>query len=358
MARPSDPIEFTHGPAWRNRLALAPLTNKQSNSDGTLSDTEIGWLLARARHGFGMVMTAAAFVARAGQAWNGQLGISDDAHLPGLERLAAGLRDAGAASMVQLQHSGAKGNAAVSGEPLVAPYDDHDTGAHALTTGQIQQVIADFAAAAARAEQAGFDGVQLHGAHGYLLCQFLDARNIREDGYGGDLAGKARIIREVIDAVRSATSPDFHLGLRLSTERFSLDTSEMVRLSAELMADGGLDHLDLSLWDITKLPEGATEGAAPLLSHFIDLARGTTRLGIAGKVVSGPTATAALATGADFVDIGRAAIADRRIAERILADADHPGPSFPVSKQQLRDNYVGEPFIDYFSTGWPQLVTG
>ena len=98
MTQLSDSLDFSHGPAWRNRLALAPLTNKQSNPDGTLSDTEINWLLARARNGFGMVMTAAAYVAQAGKAWNGQLGISDDAHLPGLERLAAGIRDAGADS--------------------------------------------------------------------------------------------------------------------------------------------------------------------------------------------------------------------------------------------------------------------
>ncbi|MBB1517097.1 NADH:flavin oxidoreductase [Tessaracoccus sp. MC1679] len=356
MTKLSDSLDFSHGPAWRNRLALAPLTNKQSNPDGTLSDTEINWLLARARHGFGMVMTAAAYVAQPGKAWNGQLGISDESHLAGLERLAAGIREAGAASLVQIHHGGAKADPDASGEPAVGPFDDASTGARALSTAEIEDVVARFAAAAARAEQAGFDGVQLHGAHGYLLCQFLDAHNTRDDGYGGDLHGRSRILRETIAAVRAATSSDFHLGLRLSTERFGLSTPEIAQLSGELMAEGGLDHLDLSLWDVTKLPEGAADGDAPLVSHFVDLPRGGTRLGIAGKVGSGPTSTAALATGVDFVVVGRAAIADQRIAERILADAHYPGPSFPVSKQQLRDNCVGEPFVEYFSTGWPQLV--
>ncbi len=355
MTNLSDPLEFTRGPAWRNRLALAPLTNKQSHPDGTLSDTEIEWLLARARHGFGMVMTAAAYVAQSGKAWTGQLGVSDDAHLPGLERLASGIRDAGAASIVQLQHGGARASSDASGKELVGPFAD-ETGARPLTTDEVQQTVADFASAAARAEQAGFDGVQLHGAHGYLLCQFLDARNRREDGYGGDLDGRARIIRETITAVREATSPTFHVGLRLSAERFGLVPDEMVLLAEQLMGEGQLDHLDMSLWDITKLPEGGDDDSPLLVDRFVELHRGGTRLGIAGKVTSGPTAVSALATGADFVDIGRAAIADQRVAERILADDTYPGPAFPVSRQELRDNCVGEPFVEYFATGWPQLV--
>ncbi len=358
MTQLSDPIDFTHGPSWRNRLTLAPLTNKQSNADGTLSEDEITWLTARARHGFGMVMTAAAYVAQPGKAWLGQLGISDDAHLPGLARLAGELRDAGAASIVQLQHGGSKANPEVSGEPLVAPYDDPATGARALTLAEIEQTVEAFAAAAARAERAGMDGVQLHGAHGYLLCEFLGERNTRTDGYGADIRGKARIIREAIEAVRAVTSSDFHLGLRLSTERFGLSTAEMAQLTAELLSEGRLDHLDLSLWDVTKLPEGADPGADPLLSHFVGLPRGTTRLGIAGKVMDGPSATAAMASGTDFIGIGRAAIADQHLAERILTDPTYPGPSFPVTTTQLRDNAVGDAFIEYFSKGWPQLVTG
>lgn len=354
----SDPLDFSHGPGWRNRLTLAPMTNKQSHPDGTLSDDEIRWLLARGRHGFGMTMTAAAYVALPGKAWQGQLGISDDAHLPGLTRLAEGLRQAGTAGIVQLHHGGTQANPAASGEGRVGPYADADRDARALTTDEVRRTVDDFAAAAVRAERAGFHGVQLHGAHGYLLCEFLSSRNAREDGYGGDLEGKARIIREAIAAIRAATSSDFHLGLRISTERLGLDTDEMAELSAQLMDEGHLDHLELSLWDVTKLPEGAEPGAAPLLSHFIDLPRGATRLGVAGKIGSGPTAVAALATGADFVTIGRAAVADQRIAERILADPSYPGPSFPVTKDVLRDNCVGEAFVDYFSTGWPHLVAG
>ena len=94
MPNPADPLQFTHGPTWRNRLALAPLTNCQSHPDGVLSDDETDWLTARAEGGFGLVMTAAAFVAPAGHVWQGQLGVANDDHLPGLRKLAENLREA------------------------------------------------------------------------------------------------------------------------------------------------------------------------------------------------------------------------------------------------------------------------
>lgn len=358
MTSPSDPLDFPHGPSWRNRLALAPMTNKQSHPDGTLSDDEIQWLLARARHGFGMVMTAAAYVDPAGKAWQGQLGVSDEAHLPGLTRLAEGIRDAGAASVVQLHHGGMRSNPEVSGHAAVAPFDDAETGARALTTDEIHATVESFARAAALTERAGFDGVQLHGAHGYLLSQFLDTHNLRTDGYGGGLNERARIIRETIAAVRAATSASFHVGIRLSVERLGLDTSEMLQLVGELLLEGELDHIDVSLWDAAKMPEDALGSGERLVDIFTALPRGATRLGIAGKIPDGLSAQEALATGADFINVGRAAVADERVAERLLADPTHRGPDFPVTKQHLRENHLGEAFVTYFSMGWPHLVDG
>src|SRR6201992_2294900 len=96
-----DPISFVRGPAWKNRFMLAPLTNTQSHPDGRLSDEEFHWLTLRATGGFGLVMTCAAHVQRIGQGFPGQLGVFSDDHLPGLTRLAAEIRGAGAGSLVQ-----------------------------------------------------------------------------------------------------------------------------------------------------------------------------------------------------------------------------------------------------------------
>lgn len=352
----SDPIPLRHGRALPNRLALAPMTNRQSLPDGTLTQTEIDWLLARARGGFGLTMTAAAFVSRAGQAWSGQLGVSSDAHLSGLEALARGVHEAGGVVAVQLHHGGLRADAAASGEPVVAPWADAATGARALTTAEVGRVVEDFAAAASRAERAGMDGVELHGAHGYLLGQFLDAtHNTRTDAYGGDFAGRTRIVHEAIDAVRATTGPAFQVGLRLSPERFGVDLGEMVRLAADVLARGDLDYVDVSLWDVAKLPAGATGGPL-LIDHFLGLDRHGTALGVAGALSSAASVQWVLDKGADLAFIGKGAIADHAFARHAMADAAYAAPAFPVTRDHLRAEHLGEPFVDYFSRSWPALV--
>lgn len=359
MASLTDQLLLPHGRPVPNRFALAPMTNLQSNPDGTVSDEEIAWLVARARGGFGLITTAAAFVNHAGRVWPGQLGISSDAHLPGLERLARQLRQEGALSAVQLHHGGVRANAAVSGMDVVGPWADPQTGVRALSTAEVEQVVDDFAAAAVRAERAGLDGVEVHGGHGYLVCQFLDAsNNTREDGYGADEDGRSRFVHEVVEAIRARTGPDFQVGLRLSAERYGLDLGDMVRLSARLLASGGLDFLDLSLWDVAKVPAHSSEGSPMLIEHFLELPRHGTAVGVAGHITSAADAQWVLDRGADIAFIGKAAIADHAFARHAAADPDYRAPSFPVSRDHLRAEVLGEPFVDYFATNWPKLVSG
>lgn len=354
----SEPLDLTRGPGWRNRFMLAPLTNTQSNLDGTLSDDEIRWLVARARGGFGLVMTAAAYVARAGNAWAGQLGISGDEHLPGLERLAARLREHGAVSAVQLHHGGKRADSAASGVPLVSAYDEPAKGARALSAGEVEQVVADFAAAARRAEQAGFDGAEIHGAHGYLLTQFLEPRNARDDGWGGDYAGRTRIVHEVIAAIRAETGPDFQLGIRLSPERHGLVLTEMATLAGELMGEGSLDYLDMSLWDVRKRPHDEADQAEHdlLIDAFTGLERNGTRLGVAGAIASAADAQWCLDRGADFAIVGKGAMADHAFAAHAVADPRYAAPAFPLTADHLREEFISDRFIEYFTAGWPHLV--
>lgn len=355
MTSIADPLSLPHGPAWRNRFALAPLTNTQSHADGVLSDDEHRWLEARGRGGFGLVMTAAAYVVPAGQAWGGQLGIASDDHLPGLTRLAEALRATGAASSVQLHHGGRRADPALHGGPNRCPWDDPEKGAVAMTTGEVEQVVADFVAAAVRAERAGFDGVQLHGAHGYLLGQFLDGRhNRRTDGYGGSFEGRTRALREVLEGVRAATGPDFQLGLRLTPEGFGIPLEEGVETTRLVLDSGLVDHLDLSLWDVRMQPRGGADGL--LIEHFAGLERGTTRLGVAGGVVSTADAAWCLEQGADFVTVGLGAILHHDFAARAIADPDFRVRERPVTRDELRAESVGEAFVDYLAAGWDDLV--
>ena len=356
MTNCTQPLPFTRGPALKNRLMLAPLTNLQSHADGTLSDDEVRWLAMRAEGGFGLVMTAAAHVQRQGQGFPGQLGIWSDDHLPGLTALASRLRAAGAVSAVQLHHAGMRSPREVIGEAPQGLFADAETGTRALSTAEVERLRDDFIAAAVRAERAGFDGVEIHGAHGYVLAQFLDAaNNQRDDRYGGSFANRKRLILEVIDGVRAACRADFQVGLRLSPERFNIDLAEAKALAEEVMTGGQLDYLDMSLWDCFKAPMGEAADAAPLISHFTALPRGTTRLGVAGKIMDAAKVQACLDAGADFVLIGRGAILHHDFAARCVADPGFAATALPVSTAHLRAEGLGEAFVSYMQT-WPGFV--
>lgn len=353
-----EPVVFQRGPRWRNRFALAPLTNLQSHADGTLGDDEIAFLVRRAEGGFGMVMTAASHVQQSGQAFAGQLGTFSDMHLPGLERLAKALAAAGAVSAVQLQHGGEKADRALNGGVLLAPWDDPEKGVRALTTAEIDRLVEDFVAAAVRCEKAGIQGVELHGAHGYLLCQFLSVtRNRRADRYGGSYENRTRIYRDIIAGIRAATGPEFQIGLRLSPERYEYPVEEARRFASEMLAHGALDYLDMSLWDSFKVPDEEAFKTARLVDWFAPLPRGRARLGIAGKLFDACNARECIDLGADFVLIGRGAILHHDYPEQVRRNPDFVSRRFPVTRGYLATESVGPAFVNYLATGWRNYVS-
>jgi 2,4-dienoyl-CoA reductase-like NADH-dependent reductase (Old Yellow Enzyme family) len=350
-----EPMSLARGPAMKNRFMLAPLTNLQSHADGRLSDEEFHWLTMRAEGGFGLTMTCAAHVQAKGQGFAGQLGIFGDEHLDGLTRLAAGIRQRGSVSSAQLHHAGNRAPKDLVGT-AVCPSDDAKTGARALTSAEVEQLRDDFIAAAKRAEKAGFDGIEVHGAHGYILAQFLSAEvNHRDDRYGGSLENRARIVFEIIDGIRSQCRPDFQIGLRLSPERFGLKLAEIRDVAAEVLRQGKIDYLDMSLWDVFKEPvEEAFQGRT-LMSYFTDLPRGQVRLGAAGKIMGAADAAKVLQAGCDFTLIGRAAILRHDFPKRVQRDPNYLSPPLPVTVQHLRDEGLSPPFIKYMS-GWQGFV--
>jgi len=277
------PLTFKSGAVMKNRFMLAPLTNQQSHADGRLSDDEYRFLTLRAKGGFGITTTCASHVQAAGQGFAGQLGCYSDDHLEGLTKLAAGIKAEGSLAMLQLHHAGMRSPKDVIGQQPVCPSDHAESGSRALTSEEIRQLKEDFLLAAERAERAGFDGVELHGAHGYILCQFLSPTiNRRTDEYGGSLENRSRIIFELVDGVRARCRPGFLLGVRLSPERFDIRLGEIIEVAQRLMSEAKIDFLDMSLWDSFKEPlEEAYQGRT-LLSYFTELDRGEVRLATAG----------------------------------------------------------------------------
>jgi 2,4-dienoyl-CoA reductase-like NADH-dependent reductase (Old Yellow Enzyme family) len=347
-----DPLTLRRGSPWRNRLFLAPLTNLQSDPvTGALTETEIDWLAARGRGGFGQVMTAAAFVTPQGRAWRGQLGVHDDSMLPGLERLAEAIRRTGARSSAQLHHAGMRADADLNGVPNRGPWADPTRNTTELSTGEVEGLVEATVAAAVRCERAGLDGVQLHAAHGYLWCQFMDPRsNRREDAYGGSVQNRLRFTLETLRGIREATGPGFEVGVRLTPEGYGA-----VEIVGTVLADGQVDTLDLSLWDCWMKPRKVDTGRL-LIEEFLDLPRHGTRLGVTGKVTDRAGAEWALARGADFVGIGLAGILHHDAAESIMTRPGFTPVELPVSPAHLRTEFVGEPFLDYLRSDFEDIV--
>jgi 2,4-dienoyl-CoA reductase-like NADH-dependent reductase (Old Yellow Enzyme family) len=340
-----------------NRLMLAPLTNQQSHADGTLSDDEHRWLTMRALGGFGLAMTCAASVQAVGVGFTGQLGIHDDAHVAGLTRLACDIKMAGSVAIVQLHHAGNRSPREITGADPVCPSDDAETGARAMTNDEVHEMIGAFVASACRARDAGFDGVELHGAHGYLLCQFLSAElNRRTDEFGGSLENRARPLFAIIDGIRRECGTDFHVGVRLSPERFGMKIDEIREVYSRLVAGGAVDMIDMSLWDCAKnaIEEGWTDRR--LIDIFAGIDRGAVRLAVAGKLYTAAAVRGALAAGADIAVVGRAAITNHDFPRLMRDDPNFAMRQLPVPAQTLRDEGLSDTFIGYMRN-WKGFVT-
>jgi 2,4-dienoyl-CoA reductase-like NADH-dependent reductase (Old Yellow Enzyme family) len=345
--------QFRNGVTTRNRLALAPLTNLQSHDDGRLSEVETEWLLRRARGGFGLVETCAAYVASDGKGWPGELGVDRDDQEVELASLARGLGNAGSLGVVQLFHGGTRAPSAVTGHrPWSASEYLEDSPEfetpRAATDADLERVVEAFASAAARCERAGFAGVELHGAHGYLLSQFLStATNQRTDGWGGEVGNRAGLIRVVMRAVRARVGRQFLVGVRMSPEDFGqargLDLDESIAV-ARWLCDDGADFIHLSLWRSERLSSKRPE------QHPITLFREAVPTEVAiiacGGIWTVADATAAMARGADLIALGRSAI----INPDWPIDAANPGwepRRPPVTIVELGERAVSQHFAGY-----------
>ena len=356
MNSPFDPVAFARGPAMSNRIMLAPLTNMQSHADGVLSDEEHHWLTMRARGGFGLTMTCAASVQSIGRGFPGQLGAHSDDHVDGLTRLARDIRATGSVAIVQLHHAGNRSPKDRIGSDPVCPSDDPSTGARALSTEEVEHLTDDFVAAAERCHRAGFDGIELHGAHGYMICQFLSSElNRRDDQYGGSLENRSRLLFDIIDGIRARCGSDFHIGVRLSPERFGMVIDE-IRAVFERLVDGGdVDMIDMSLWDCFAHPKDPAHAEQRLIDVFSAIPRGSVRLAVAGKLYGGDDITRAIDAGADIVALGRAAILHHDFPRLLEVDPHVTMRAVPVSADVLRAEGLSDGFVGYMRS-WPGFV--
>ena len=241
------------GCTLNNRVVLPPMANNMATERGEVTDAHIEHYVRRASAGVGMVIVEHAYVRRDGRFTAQQLGIYDDSLVSGLRRLADEVRACGTVVGIQITHGGGRTTAELIGRQPISASDGlvprATEPARAATKVEIAEVVEAFSAAARRVKTAGFDFVEIHGAHGFLLGQFSSPlTNRRTDEYGGDLKERLRLSLEVVHAVRQAVGDDYLLLYRLGADDYKPGglTQEDGKRAAIALVEAGVDLLDIS----------------------------------------------------------------------------------------------------------------
>jgi 2,4-dienoyl-CoA reductase-like NADH-dependent reductase (Old Yellow Enzyme family) len=235
-----------------NRFVRSATWEGMANEDGSCTPKLIHCMAELARGEVGMIITGHAYVSREGQAGPWQMGIYGDELLPGLTQMADAVHQAGGEIVVQLAHAGGYAASNLSGLDALGPSTiEKDQGliCREMSREEIARIVQAFGDAATRAKRAGFDGVQIHSAHGYMLSQFLSPfYNKRTDEYGGSLENRSRIVLEVLKSIRDSVGNDFPVLIKLNSEDFvdgGLRIEEMLQV-AKWLEKSGIDAIEMS----------------------------------------------------------------------------------------------------------------
>jgi len=249
-----------NGMVLQNRFVHSATNERMANEDGSANDRLIRCQEELAEGEVGLIVPGSAYVSVQGKVRPGQKGVHSDDTVPGLSRMAETVHKHGSRIALQLTHAGGSKHGSSETGTALGPSDMNLAGVpcRAMTQDDMVQTVADFAAAAVRARKAGFDAVQLHGAHAYLLSQFLSPYfNHRTDEYGGSLVNRARFVIEVLRGVRSAVGPDYPVLIKINSEDFlerGFVLEEMVPL-ALMLEEEGIDAIELSGGTLLGDPE-------------------------------------------------------------------------------------------------------
>lgn len=314
----------------KNRLVMAPMTTYSSNPDGTITDAEIEYLRRRSR-GVSMVITAACYVIAHGQAFEGQWSCADDSMIPSLARAAEAIKKEGAIAVLQLHHGGRLSPVSILGHqplapsPVVAERPGADL-PREMGEAEIEETIKAFGRAARRAIEAGFDGVEIHGANGYLLQQFFSPHsNRRADQWGGSLENRAAfpiaVLEEVQEVVRRNAYRPFSIGYRLSPEEITepgIAMEDTIQLVEGLVACRP-NWLHISANDYFAGSIRRPGDLEPRAKMIAELVGKRTTVIAAGSINSPSAAVRVLEDGSHLVAMGRGLLMEPEWVEKVLA---------------------------------------
>lgn len=319
------PFTFKNGVTLRNRVVMAPMTTWSSNADETISDEELRYYRARAQ-GVGLLLTGCSHVQPSGIGFTDEFAAYDDRFIPSLTKLADAAKSGGAVAVLQLFHAGNKAvpdlipnGELVSASAMVAPkgpFNDGKLASRELTEAEIFELIHDFGQATRRAIEAGFDGIELHGAHGFLIQNFLSPLfNQRQDQWGGSLENRMRfpleVVREVRRVIDEHASRPFLLGYRISPEEpgeGALRIDDALALAETLAQEGNIDYLHTSLYNILAGQSQDDTSGKTTAQRFIERVAERVPLMAAGEVRTPNQARNVLETGMPLVVVGRSLV--------------------------------------------------
>lgn len=322
----------------RNRVVMPPMTTRLADAEGFVTEATIAYFRARAEGGVGLVTVEMASPEKVGRHRARELGLYDDRFLPGLTRLVDAIHAAGAKASIQIGHGGGHTREDICGEPPIAPsavphFVFEVTGRTivplAMTRGRIAESTRAFIAAAVRARQAGFDCVEVHAAHGYLLSQFLcPEENRRTDEYGGSLENRARFALEVTRGIKQAV-PDIGVIFRYSADDLfptGMPLAEGLQV-ARWAEQAGADAIHVSAGHYRSVP--SAEVMTPPMAYpdalfvgYAEQVRAVVGVPViaVGRLGEPATAMSLVDEGkADFVALGRTLIADPQWVNQVAA---------------------------------------
>lgn len=307
----------------RNRLVMAPMVIGMGCVDGMATEAHVMHYRARAHGGVGVVVLEATAVQAEGRLGPQELGLWEDGQIRPMARIAETCRENGALVLVQIHHAGPRTHGEV-GKPVGAcDYEGPRGPVRALTPGEIAEVRAAFIAAAVRARRAGFDGVELHGCHGYLLNDFANPLyNHRTDEYGGSTENRTRLAREIIAGIRKACGERFLITIRMGGSEPDLKESLAI---ARAYVDAGVQALSISFGMADEHPDVPTD--FPLDPRFYEASAIREAIGhrvpvmAVGNIRRAAHAQAALEH-ADMVCVARGLLADDWFAAAVLRGKD------------------------------------
>lgn len=312
----------------KNRLVMPPMATAKSTENGRVTPQLLDYYREKSAGGYiGLIIMEHAYISPEGQAGRGQASIAKNGCISGLKSLTDVIHENGSLVMAQISHAGGAAKSEITGRPVLGASavstPRYETAPREMTGEEIKKAVKDFAAAALRAKEAGFDGVEIHSAHGYLLNQFYSPlSNKRRDAYGGDtLKGRLRLHMEVIEAVRAAVGRDYPLAVRLGACDY-MDggtTKEDSVAAARLLEDAGIDLLDISGGFCGYVRPGVT--GQGYFASLTEAVKGAVHIPVilTGGITEAEAAENLLEQGkADMIGVGRAVFRDSLWAKRAI----------------------------------------